>query len=343
MMEAGQLSTILDPICPMHLILDGKGDIVGAGPTLQKLRPEINWIGQSFLYVFDVRRPRSAKSMTDLRKMSGTKFHLEFRSEPKTSFKGLLVPLPEKSGAVVNLSFGISILDAVRDYELTGADFPATELAIEMLYLVEAKSAAMEASRQLNLRLQGARIAAEEQAFTDTLTGLKNRRAMTFVLERLITADADFALMHLDLDYFKAVNDTYGHAAGDVVLQHVAKTMVDLTRDDDTVARVGGDEFVLIFPGLSNRKRLDSLALRLIDRMERPIPFNGTTCRVSASIGLTFSGPGKTEAELLEEADMALYAAKRAGRSCHRFFDGKDGAASTAKPRRAVSGGTARA
>jgi len=76
----------------------------------------------------------------------------------------------------------------------------------------------MEASRTLNQRLQGAKIAAEEQAFTDTLTGLKNRRALNLVLARLSEAKVPFTVMQLDLDYFKAVNDTYGHAAGDHVL-----------------------------------------------------------------------------------------------------------------------------
>ena len=152
------------------------------------------------------------------------------------------------------------------DYALVSSDFAATDLAIEMLYLVEAKSAAMEASRKLNLRLQGAMIAAEEQAFTDTLTGLKNRRAMDHVLARLIEAGREFALMHIDLDFFKAVNDTLGHAAGDHVLQNVARIMVEETRSDDTVARVGGDEFVILFDGLTDRETLVRVAERIIQK-----------------------------------------------------------------------------
>ncbi len=265
-------SEILDAFCPMHLTLDCNGRVTRTGPTLTKLRPDFNFVGQNFFDVFSLKRPRTARTMADLWAISGAKLHLEFLSEPKTGFKGVLMPLPDQAGAVVNLSFGISILDAVCDYELTWADFPATDLAVEMLYLVEAKSAAMESSRKLNLRLQGAMIAAEEQAFTDTLTGLKNRRAMSFILDRLIAAEADFALMHLDLDYFKAVNDTFGHAAGDQVLQKVAKTMVDLTRENDTVARVGGDEFVLIFPGIKDQRHLERLGQRLIERMEKTDP-----------------------------------------------------------------------
>lgn len=201
--------------------------------------PVRRWRGR-FLDRFDLRRPRAVMSMADLMASSGVKLHLRFRDPPATGLKGVLMPLPGGQGAIVNLSFGISILDAVRDYRLTSGDFAATDLAIEMLYLVEAKSAAMEASRLLNQRLQGARIAAEEQAFTDTLTGLKNRRAMDHVLGRVIATQMPFAVMHVDLDFFKAVNDRLGHAAGDHVLQEVARIMIDATRrGKDTVARTG--------------------------------------------------------------------------------------------------------
>ncbi|MFC6759321.1 GGDEF domain-containing protein [Sulfitobacter porphyrae] len=147
---------------------------------------------------------------------------------------------------IVNLSFGISIVDGVRDYALSNADFAATDLAIEMLYLIEAKTAAMDESRRLNLRLQGAKIAAEQEADTDALTGLGNRRALNNVLTRMVAGRVPFAVMQIDLDYFKSVNDTLGHAAGDHVLQTVAQIMVEETRNKDTVARVGGDEFTVV-------------------------------------------------------------------------------------------------
>ena len=142
---------------------------------------------QRFLEVFEMRRPRSVRDAGDLRHHAGARLHMRFRSGAPIGLKGVLMPAPGKSGGlVVNLSFGISVVEAVREFSLTGGDFAATDLTIEMLYLVEAKSAAMEASRKLNQKLEGAKIAAEEQAFTDTLTGLKNRRAMDHVLARLV-------------------------------------------------------------------------------------------------------------------------------------------------------------
>lgn len=316
---------ILDVFCPMHVVLDRTGHIAHVGPTLAKLRPGTLLPGRRFLEVFQLRRPRAVASMQDLVVHAGTKLHLRFRDAPNTDLKGILVMqgVPE-GGAVINLSFGISVMDAVRDYNLTSADFAATDLTIEMLYLVEAKSAAMEASRKLNLRLQGAKIAAEEQAFTDTLTGLKNRRAMDHMLARAMESPARFALLHLDLDYFKAVNDTMGHAAGDHVLQQVARAMVEETRADDTVARVGGDEFMLLLTGKLTRKVVESICARLIERLEEPIPFGAETCRISASIGVVVSNAYDEMpdmARLQEDADISLYASKRRGRACYTFYD----------------------
>lgn len=317
-----QIVDVLDVVCPMHVILDDSGHIQHVGPTLQKLRSDAPFPSQRFLEVFELSRPRAVTSMEGLLKCAGIKMHLKLRDSPRTSLKGVLVPI--SGGAILNLSFGISILDGVRDYALTSADFAATDLTIEMLYLVEAKSAAMQASRKLNTRLQSAMIAAEEQAFTDTLTGLKNRRAMDHILGRLLESKQEFALMHLDLDFFKAVNDTKGHAAGDHVLQKVARIMLEETRENDTVARVGGDEFVLLISDLVDRKKLESIATRLIKKLEVPIPFQKEVCNISASIGIVLSPDYSipTAEQLMADADTALYASKHKGRACHTFFEG---------------------
>ncbi len=322
MQDFNNIANVLDVLCPMHVILNKTGHMAHCGPTVHRLWADDVPPKSRFLDEFEVLRPRGICDMTRLLAAAGQKLHLKKRSEPYTTLKGVLMPNVDTGGAILNLSFGISIIDGVRDYALTSADFAATDLTIEMLYLVEAKSAAMEASRKLNLRLQGARIAAEEQAFTDTLTGLKNRRAIDHIMSRLIERTFPFALMQLDLDYFKAVNDTYGHAAGDAVLQQVARVLVEETRENDCVARVGGDEFVLIFEALTNRPKLADISRRIISRIEEPVPFNGDECRISCSVGIALSHDCQplSQDNVMSDADEALYACKRAGRAQFRFF-----------------------
>lgn len=316
-------SATLDVLCPMHLIVSPTGQILHAGPTVAKLRKDACLVGQRLLEVFSVKRPRAINTMADLHLAANRKLHLEMSGTPRTALKGIMVPMTDGSGDVIlNLSFGISVIEGVRDYALSNADFAATDLAIELLYIMEAKTAAMELSRRLNLRLQGAKTAAEELAQTDKLTGLKNRRAMDAVLERLLASGGSFAVMQIDLDYFKAVNDTLGHAAGDHVLKNVARIMIEETRTTDTVARVGGDEFTVILPRIGDEEVLRGVGRRIIERLEEPILFEGHECRISASIGTVWiqSGPTMSADEVLSDADVALYASKHAGRAQQTFY-----------------------
>lgn len=313
-------SNVLAQLCPMHVVLDPMGTIIQAGATLHKLQtPPLKDV--RFLDAFEVYRPRAVTSMQQLLATQGRKLFLRLRNEKRTQLKGMLVP-DGKGGAVINMSFGISVIEAVRDYALTSTDFATTDLAVEMLYLVEAKTAALNASLHLNTRLQGAKTEAEERAYTDGLTGLRNRRAMDRMLERLSRSGQPYSLMHMDLDFFKQVNDTHGHAAGDLVLCKVAEIMLEETRKDDIAARVGGDEFVLIFPNLTSEERLAGLATRMIEKIERPVIYDGRACHVSASIGISVNeGEALYPDIMLERADQALYGAKRAGRAQFCFYD----------------------
>jgi len=347
----------LDVLCPMHAILDATGHIVHAGPTLEKLGGGAPLRGTRLLEMVELQRPKTEGTMDSLLQLAGAKLHFTLRRPPRTELKGVLMPIgpgagPAASGmAVLNLSPGISIIEAVRDFRLTSTDFAATDLAVEMLFLVEAKSAVTEELRRLNLRLNGARIAAEEQAFTDTLTGLRNRRAMDHVLARLAAAGAGGALMQLDLDGFKGVNDTHGHSAGDRVLQEVAQRLTAATRGGDTVIRTGGDEFLLVLPGLADAGRAADLAGRLVAAVERPVRFGDVVLTVSASIGISIAPAGGRfdPGHMIEEADTALYAVKAAGRRGHRIHTPDLGcmapaptSAPASAPRSAPTSGTAR-
>lgn len=326
---------MLNVMCPMHVVLNSSGEICCAGPTAQKLLPGKTLVGQAFLDIFEIKRPREITSIEALCEKAGTKLHLQFRGAPHRDLKGVLMQGPEVGQMTVNLSFGISVVDAIKDYDLTAADFAPTDLTIEMLYLVEAKTAAMEASRQLNSRLQGARVAAEEQALTDTLTGLKNRRAMEKVLTNMIAEGESFALMQMDLDFFKAVNDTMGHSAGDHVLRQVAAIMLKEVRSRDTVARVGGDEFVLVLRDVERPEIVDQIATRIINKLRQPIQFEGERCNVSGSAGTTLSKNYAivTVDQMLSDADVALYESKHRGRGRHTFFSDSLNTRSDMRPR----------
>lgn len=316
-------TSALDVLCPMHLLLDAGGRIIHAGPTIQKVCESRPLVGECFFDVFEVKRPRAFTSMSDMKGALHRKLHLNLQAKPHPALKGVMVAAGGQDGQmIVNLSFGISIVEGVREFSLTNADFAATELAIEMLYLVEANTAAMGASYRLNSKLQGAKIAAEEQAFTDTLTGLKNRRALDTILTRLLGQGQSFAVMQIDLDFFKAVNDSFGHAAGDFVLQSVAHIMVQQTRKQDMVARVGGDEFTIVLPDIRRVDVLRQVGNRLITEIEEPINFRGHECRISASIGTVWIQKGERPKieDLLVAADDALYASKRAGRALQTFY-----------------------
>ncbi|WP_353471544.1 GGDEF domain-containing protein [Salipiger sp. H15] len=316
----------LDALCPMHARIDAEGRVQALGPTLQRVLGTRDGGGRPLSEVFEIFRPRLVTDLPDLLNLAGRRLQLRLAGRGGDTLRGLAQP-DASGGAVLDLSFGIGIVEAVRDHALTSSDFSPTDLAIDMLYLVEAKSAAMDASRRLNRRLQGAMLAAEERAYTDPLTGLRNRRAVTQALAGLLRRDAAFALMHVDLDFFKQVNDTLGHGAGDRVLETVARIMLELTRREDTVARIGGDEFVILLVGLTERGRLADLARRLIARLEAPIPLRVATpepARVSASIGIAVRAAGDAVSArgaetLLEDSDRALYAAKRAGRGRYAF------------------------
>jgi diguanylate cyclase len=315
---------VLDRLLPMHLLLDAGGVITRVGPTLEKLRGDEPLIAQRLDEVFELRRGGGKRWSARLEGLVHSRLRLNFCRPPCTTFKGILMPMPG-GGYLLNLSFGIAVIDAVREYRLTSSDFAPTDLAVEMLYLVEANTAVLDESKKLNMRLQGARLAAEQQASTDTLTGLKNRRAMDEALARMSFLNSSFAVMQLDLDFFKAVNDTMGHAAGDKVLQVVAQILTNETRMIDLVARVGGDEFVLIFDQMDDADQLVKIAERIIARLEEPVVFEGKTCSISGSVGLAISSfyDEPDVDKILSDADLALYASKNAGRARVTVYSSK--------------------
>jgi diguanylate cyclase (GGDEF)-like protein len=312
----------LDRLMPMHMIVSASGVLRHLGPTLHKLSGLHDYTGHLLFDVFEVLRPRDADCTADLARAEMGQIKLRLRGDIKTQLKGLVTKLNEGDDLLINFSFGYGIVEAVQNHNLTCSDFPTTDLTVEMLYLIEAKSVAQVAQKKLNLKLQSAKQRAEQQALTDALTGLSNRRALDYQLDKMLREQTNFALMHIDLDFFKAVNDTLGHAAGDHVLTRVASILRCETRSSDVVARVGGDEFTILLHRFLDPGFLMEASKRIISRLQEPIPFKDDVCQISGSIGITISSFYETPnaEQMLHDADIALYASKHKGRACASIY-----------------------
>ena len=180
----------------------------------------------------------------------------------------------------------------------------------------------------LNFRDISERKALEEQlrklAFHDPLTLLANRNLFRDRVQHALTlaqcGQSSVAVMFLDLDNFKNINDSLGHDAGDCLLQAVAQRIVKTTRSSDTVARLGGDEFAVLLEGIATVTEVGHLADALVDTLGLPFILDGVEVRVSASIGVAFSTSDAGAEALLSNADIAMYHAKAAGKNRHVTF-----------------------
>jgi two-component system cell cycle response regulator len=160
----------------------------------------------------------------------------------------------------------------------------------------------------------------QELALHDPLTGLPNRRLLEDRIEttvqHAVRHQRKAAVMYLDLDGFKIINDTHGHAYGDEILKQVAQRLVGSSRKEDTVARVGGDEFVIVLGDVTGLNDAREPASKLIEVVSEPYLVNGLTLRLSTSIGIAlFPDNADSVSELIHAADNALYDAKRSGKN----------------------------
>jgi diguanylate cyclase (GGDEF)-like protein len=176
-----------------------------------------------------------------------------------------------------------------------------------------------------NNELEVARVRIEHNSLHDSLTGLPNRRFLDEMLrsnaENGYKGSGTIALVHIDLDRFKQINDTLGHAAGDAMLVHASKVLRETCLETDFVARIGGDEFVVLSSNANGEEGLGRLATRIVEAMQRPVLYEGHECRFGVSIGIaTDMVPDIDVKQLLINADIALYRAKDRGRNRHEFF-----------------------
>ncbi|BBF72584.1 hypothetical protein LH128_12308 [Sphingomonas sp. LH128] len=159
-------------------------------------------------------------------------------------------------------------------------------------------------------------------AHYDALTGLLNRSSYTDRLFRMVQAREPFAMLSIDLDRFKAVNDQFGHPGGDAVLIQVGDRLRAVIEGEGWIARIGGDEFIAVLAGERLRERAQMCADRLIDELAKPIVTGRGVCYIGASVGIVLMPQdGETTEQLRENVDLALYRAKHNGRACACFFN----------------------
>lgn len=162
-------------------------------------------------------------------------------------------------------------------------------------------------------------------AYFDPLTNLPNRRLfydrLGMALAHAHRNKGRLAVIFVDLDHFKQVNDDQGHTAGDTLLQEVARGLQEVVREDDTVARIGGDEFVIVLSGISGREYVLEIVERIIERIKQPSQLTDDYTQVTCSLGVSIYPEDGVDVEtLIQNADTAMYRAKELGRNCHQLY-----------------------
>jgi len=191
---------------------------------------------------------------------------------------------------------------------------------------ISEQKASQLALEHANHELEYANRVLENIAHYDALTHLPNRVLLADRMQQAMAHtqrhEQILAVAFLDLDGFKAVNDQYGHAVGDKLLIHLAHRMKSTLREGDTLARIGGDEFVVVLTDLHHTSDCHSLITRLLQAAAEPVEMDDTLVEVSASIGVTlYPQDGSDPEQLLRHADQAMYLAKQAGKNCYHLFD----------------------
>lgn len=314
-------SQIFDQLSPFHIALNAQTDVYRAGPSMTALLSYIDVDPMNLVPAMTLRSQGACISLAALSKTPIRSLQCQITGTDTITLQGQSIPM--KNGILLDLGLTLEEVTRIDRLPLHRHDFTPYMMIEELMLLMEAKSIVLNASQDLTLRLEHERNSALDRARRDPLTGLFNRSALDHMTHHRGSDLSGLCIMQMDLDRFKAVNDTLGHSAGDHVLRHVAKILRDETRRDDELIRLGGDEFTIVLHHICDRAQAQSVAQRIIERVAQPILYQNTHCHISASIGLATAPKGQDVSieAMLNDADAALYAAKNAGRDQWRWAD----------------------
>lgn len=307
-------------LVPFYLLIDTDGCVQLAGHALSKVLGDQDVIGRSVFDILKIVKPRVMDKDRAFRDVLGQRLKAELhclKGAASSAMFGMAFPVEFATGSHVLLTFtpGVNARSFVEHHGLNMTDFGPVDGSADLLPLLAMQAQMLEDSQQNSRNLAAARDAAEHLANHDVLTGLPNRRALMTKLEDAL-AKGPVCVMHLDLDRFKEINDTYGHAAGDAALKHATKAMTELFDGQGLCARLGGDEFVAFFTDDLTDADLRDMSGALLTRLSEPFSFEKEHLTIGASIGLAMSTRPDplTPDSILHHADLALYEVKRSGR-----------------------------
>ncbi len=326
----GLTAPLLDAAFPFHLVLDGQLRIRQAGRSLRRLYPQLV-DGRPFNELFEVTAPRVPADLSAYAALPRALFLLRSRADADLTLRGQMLH-DEAAGVLLFVgSPWVTDTSIFATLGLTLNDFAASDPAVDYAVLLQNQNSSLTAARELAGRLEQTARELTHQAYHDALTGLPNRACFTDrlgqVLDRLDPATAEtVSVIMLDLDGFKAVNDGYGHSAGDELLSVLAHRLRTVAGHSEVIARFGGDEFAVLIgpaPAQSATDRAVDLTEAVLAALREPVELPShpeARVRLGASAGIAVRHGDESADELVRNADLAMYAAKAGGKDCYEPY-----------------------
>jgi len=322
---------LLDAAFPFHIVLDRNLSIIQAGTSIQRLHQDV-MVGSSLAALFDVATPKISGSFHEFVCRPKSLFLLRSLTKPGLVLRGQVLHDSEADCLIFVGSPWLTQTSAFASLGLTLIDFAASDAVVDYVLLLQNQSSSLTQAEELAEQLHQTAQQLKHQAFHDTLTGLPNRAMLLDHLQRGLEPVAGrprhVAVLMLDLDGFKAVNDSYGHSAGDAVLGIIASRLRTVSSEDDMVARFGGDEFAFVLEPRGLQTDVDAataleVANRVLTVLAEPIQLPSCpaiTVPLSASIGIAHAHGTESAEDILRNADLAMYSAKANGKSRYERY-----------------------